>query len=297
MIELSLINDLVEERLVKGDLRWLANFNEIHKDYSVDGITFPIYASGGLQEKGFLLSRIFSGLVTPRYKVNFFFYGSSELEPKFLKKILLIFKKEFGIDDWIFLNLVQKHPFQKDLKQMVIEFADRNIGIAAFSLDTKEAISSNNTLGRNLLKNFNLTELKFEAFDLPDYLKSFTISFSLGMMALVATALIGIQQALNNLLLTTMFLTAFSVIIGHRIYKARYHVTLIIDDNGFKLGKGRRITEGKWSNYKNATIYITSSRETFLRLYSGKVVTDLPLSRTGMSRKEVYNLVRQLISK
>ncbi|MEM3403606.1 MAG: hypothetical protein QXJ17_03555 [Nitrososphaeria archaeon] len=297
MIESSLIQDLVEERLVKGDLRWLANFNEIHKDYLVDGITFPIYAIGGLQEKGFLLSRIFSGLVTPKYKVHLFFYGSSELEPKFLKKILLVFKKEFGIDEWVFLNLVQKNPFQKDLKQMIIEFTDRNIGIAAFSLNAKEAISSNNTLGRNLLKNLKLTELRFEAFDLPDYLKSFTVSFCLGMIALVVAAFIGIQQALNNPFLTILFLTAFSVIIGHRIYKARYHATITIDDKGFKLGRGRRITEDKWSNYKNATIYITSSHETFLRLYSEKGTTDLPISRTGMSRKEVYNLVRQLINK
>ncbi|MGQ9782279.1 MAG: hypothetical protein ACUVQ8_08625 [Nitrososphaeria archaeon] len=297
MIELNLIKDLVEEHIVKGDLKWLANFNELHKDYELGGIIFPIYASGGLQEKGFLLSRIFSGLVTPKYKVHFFFYGSSELEPKFLKKMLLVFKKEFGVDDWIFLNLIQKHPFAEDLKQRITEFTDRNIGIAAHSLDAKEAISSDNTLGRNLLKNLRMTETKFEAFDLPDYFKSFTIAFCVGMVALVMIVFIGVQQALSNPLLTILFLVAFSMIVGHRIYKTQYHVTLLIDKAGFKLGRGRKIMEDKWSNYKDLTIYITSAHETYLRLYSEKGMVDLPLSRAGMSRKEAYDLIRQLIGK
>ena len=63
MYELRFIADLVEERIVKGHLRWLANFSEIRKDYAVEDITFPIYALGGLQEKGFFLSRIYSSLV------------------------------------------------------------------------------------------------------------------------------------------------------------------------------------------------------------------------------------------
>jgi hypothetical protein len=297
MIELNIIKDLIEERLVKGDLRWLANFNEVRKDHTINGTTFPIYASGGLQERGFLLSRIFSGLVTPKYKVHFFFYGCSDLEPKFLKKMLLTFKKEFGTDDWIFLNLVQKQPFQKDLKQTITEFADRSIGIAAYSLDTGEALSSDNTLGRSLLKNLRLTEIKFEAFDLPDYFKSFTIAFCLTMVALIAIAFMGVQQALSNPFLTILFIIAISVLLGHRIYKSEYHVTLTIDTAGFRLARGRRITEDKWSNYKDMSIYIASTRETFLRLYSEKGTTDLPLSRAGMSRKELYNLVRQLISK
>ena len=36
MIELTFITDLVEEQLIKGRFRWLANFNEIRRDYSVE---------------------------------------------------------------------------------------------------------------------------------------------------------------------------------------------------------------------------------------------------------------------
>jgi hypothetical protein len=50
----------------------LANFNEIHRTYTIGDITFPIYASGSLQERGFFLSKIFSALVTPKYKIHLF---------------------------------------------------------------------------------------------------------------------------------------------------------------------------------------------------------------------------------
>jgi hypothetical protein len=45
------------------------------------------------------------------------------------------------------------------------------------------------------------------------------------------------------------------------------------------------------------TIYITPKNETCLRLYSRKKTLDLPISRTGISRKEVYDAIRQLINK
>jgi hypothetical protein len=57
--ELDFIIDMVEEQLVKGGLRWLANFNEIQRDYPVGNTRFSVYASGGLQERGFFLSKIY----------------------------------------------------------------------------------------------------------------------------------------------------------------------------------------------------------------------------------------------
>jgi hypothetical protein len=44
-------------------------------------------------------------------------------------------------------------------------------------------------------------------------------------------------------------------------------------------------------------IYITPKMETCLRLHSKDEDFDLPLSRVGVSRKETYDAVKQLISK
>lgn len=292
--ELNFITDLVEERLVKGKFRWLANFNEIQRDYTIEDITFSIYASGGLQEKGFFLSRIFSAFVTPRYKIHFLLYTAQEVNPKVFKKLILACKSKFGADDWVFLSLVQSQPIEKAVKDTIVNLADKAIGIAAFSLSSKEKVSSDNVLGKGLLKQLQLTEAKFEAFDWPNYLKSFTMIFALGTLLLVIVALSGWLPALQPL--TLLILALFSLLIGHSVYKSRYHVTLALNSRGFQLREGKKITEGKWSDYTDVTMYITSGLETSLRLHSKEVI-DLPLSRTGLSRKDTYNAIKQIIRK
>jgi len=294
MHELDLITDMVEEQFVKGDLRWLANFSEIHRDYAVGDITFPIYASGSLRERGFILSRIFSTLVTPKYKIHFLLYTSPEVDPKFLRKMIISCKDKFGTDDWIFLGLVQSQPLGKATKEAIENISDRNVGIAAYSLAPKETVTSNNVLGKGLAKQLKLTEAKFEIFDWPNYLKSFTMIFALGVLMLTVIFLFGVPQAIQPL--TFLIMAVFSLIVGHRIYKTRYHLVLTLSNKGFQLSEGKKVTEGKWSNYSDVTIYITPRYETCLRLYS-KETFDLPLSRVGLSRKEVYSTIRELIKK
>ncbi len=286
---------MVEEQIVKGNLRWLANFNEIHRDYAIGDVTFPIYASGGLRERGFFLSRIYSTLVTPKYKVHFLLYTAPEVNPKLLRKIIISCKSKFGADDWIFLGLVQNQPFEKTTKEAITNTADKTVGIAAFSLASKETVTSNNVLGKGLAKQLKLTEAKFEAFDLPNYLKSFTMILGLGVLILIVLALSGLPQAIQPL--TLLLMAVFSLIAGHRIYKTRYHMTLSLNSKGFRLQEGKKVTEGKWSNYTDVTIYITPKMETCLRLHSKEETFDLPLSRVGISRKEAYNTIRELIKK
>ncbi|WP_455364169.1 hypothetical protein, partial [[Eubacterium] cellulosolvens] len=143
-------------------------------------------------------------------------------------------------------------------------------------------------------KQLNLNEAKFEAFDLPGYIRSFVIAFFLGVTLLILLLFLGI-----NLIspLGLIIVAAFSLIAGHRIYKARYHMMLLISDKGFKLGKGKLIKVGKWSDFIDAAVYITPSHETCIRLYSKKGVIDLPLSRIGLSRRDSINIFKQIIKK
>jgi hypothetical protein len=295
MLELNFVTDMVEEQLAKGNLRWLANFNEIHRDYFVNDLVFPIYASGSLQERGFFLSRIFSALVTPKYKIHFLLYTSQEIDSKFLRKIILALKGKFGDDDWVFLNLFQAQPLGKDVKNVVTGITDRNVGVALFSLVAKEGVASNNVLGKGLIKQIKLKEPKFEAFDIPNYVKSFTITFTFSILFLVFLALSGFPQAIQPL--TVLLMVIFSILIGHRIYKTRYHTTLTLHSKGFKLQEGKKLKEGKWSDYEDVSIYITPNRETCIRLHSKKNNLDIPISRTGLSRKETYNTIKQLVKK
>jgi len=293
--ELKFITDLVEEQLIKGHLRWLANFSEIRKDYPVEDITFPIYASGGLQEKGFFLSRIYSALITPKYKVHLLLYTSSEINPNFLRKIILALKHKFGSDDWIFVALVQGQPVEKALKESVEGVDDKTVGICAYGVGAKEMATSNNVLGRGLAKQLKLNEAKYENFDVPNYLKSFSATFALGVFLLVFLALSGAREAISPL--TLLMMLVFSIIIGQVIYKSRYHMSVSIDSKGFQLREGKKIKEGKWTDYSGLSIFISPSQETFLRLKSKDGTFDLPLSRAGMPRRETYSMVKQLMKK
>ncbi|MEM1536872.1 MAG: hypothetical protein QXE00_05180 [Candidatus Bathyarchaeia archaeon] len=293
MYELDFIADSVEEQIIRGNLRWLANFNEIRRNHVVGDLVFPIYASGSLREKGFFLSKIFSALVTPGYRVHLLLYTSDRVDAKLLRRLILTLKNNFGKEEWVFLSVVQSQPLTGEVKNAIAEVNERNIGLVAFSLASKEEVSSQNVLGKGLLRQLKLTEVKFEAFDLPNYLKSFTIVLTLGVLFLTFLAVSGLTQAIQPL--TLLLLVAFSFIVGHKIYKTRYHTILTLSRNGFQLKEGQKLTEGKWSDYKNATIYITPSRETFIRLHSEKGTVDLPISRTGLSRKEAYNTIIQLI--
>jgi hypothetical protein len=295
MYELTFITDLVEEQLVKGHLRWLANFNEIRKDYTVEDMTFPIYASGGLQEKGFFLSKIYSTMVVPKYKVHFLLYTSPEINPSLIRKFILALKHKFGDQDWIFLAIVQGQPLGKTLKETVENVEDKTVGICAYGTGANETVTSNNVLGRGLSKQLKLNEAKYENFDVPNYLKSFAATLALGVGLLVFLALSGLPQALSPV--TLLLILVFSIIVGQVVYKSRYHMAVTLDSKGFRLREGKKIKEGKWTDYSSAFLFISPNLEVFLRLKSKDKTFDLPLSRTGLPRRETYRMVRNLIGK
>jgi len=292
--ELDFIADMMEEQLAKGNLRWLANFKEVYRGYRLGDFIIPIYAEGSLTEKGFFLSRIFSAFVTPKYKIHFLLYTSAELSVKSLRELILSCKRKFGADDWIFITLVHRRPLEKNVKNAVFNLADEKVGVAAYSLDSKSGISSDNVLGRALEKRLRLTEAKFEAMSVPDFMKSAAIVFSLGTLSLVAALLLGMTGI--NMPLALLILLALSIIAAYPIYKRRYHIVFSLNGNGFKLWKGGSLVEGRWSEYTDVSIHITPS-ETYIRLHSKKEPFDIPISKVGLSRKETYNAIKQILKK
>jgi len=293
MIELTFINDLIEEQIIKGRFRWLANFSEVRKSYPIEDLVFPIYATGGLQEKGFLLSRVYSAFVVPRYKVHLMVYSAPEITREVLGKIVVALKRKFPSPDWVFLILVQGQPITNSVKDSIEENDDKNLGIAAYGLGAKETITSNNVLGRGLGKQIKPNEAKYENFDVPNFLKAFTATFVLGVLLLIFLALSGFPLAIQPA--TIMILLVFSVILGYVIYRSRYHMSVVIDSRGFKLREGKKISERKWSSYSDVSVYISPKVEVFLRLKSKDDTFDLPLSRSGLPRRETYRMVKQII--
>ncbi|MGC8960888.1 MAG: hypothetical protein ACP5K1_00390 [Candidatus Bathyarchaeia archaeon] len=291
MERLDFIVDMVEERLVRGGLKWLANFKEIRRDHRIGEFSIPLYATGGLEERGFLLSRAFSALVTPKYRINLLLYTCESITSKLLRRLVISCKENYHPEDWILLGLIQVKPFERPVRDAIENMADERIGIAAYSLESREEASSNNVLGRALRRHLRLGEAKFEAFDPISYVKSFTMAFILCVLLLILLSPVLKPVTPVHLLLAA----ALSIFLGHRIYKLRYHTSLTLDDVGFKLWRGRSLVEGEWSNFKDVAIHITPKQEVALRLYSEEETVDLPISRTGLSRKEAYNIIRSLV--
>jgi hypothetical protein len=292
--ELSFIADMIEERLAKGNLRWLANFREIYRNYVLGDFTISVYAVGSLEEKGFFLSRIFSFFVTPKYKVHFLFHTSAEVTVKSLRKLILSCKRKFGADDWIFIALVQSKPLGKNVKNAILNIADKRVGVAAYSLASKDKISSRNVLGKSLKRQLKLTEASFETINASDYLKSVAIVFLLGTLILVTLLFLGLPTVTP---LSLLIMLVISIILAYPIYKSQYHIRFSLNNRGFKLWKGRTFTESKWSDFTDVSIHITPQREACIRLYSKEGTFDIPISKVGLSRKETYNAIRQIVKK
>jgi len=191
--------------------------------------------------------------------------------------------------------LIQSRPIDETVSDAIKNIADNRIGVVASSLASKDEITSDNVLGRNLKKQMKLTEARFEMFDFLDYLKGFAIVFFLGTLMLIALQLFFLIPAVNPLSLLLMLV--FSTIMGYSIYRTRYHTALKLNEKGFEIWKGRSSTKGMWTDYADVAIYISPNRESFLRLYSKEGKMDLPLSRVGISRKEAYNAIKQLLKR
>jgi hypothetical protein len=232
-------------------------------------------------------------MVTPRYKVHLLVYTAPEINKETLRKIVFALKRKFEAPDWVFLILVQGQPIGNSLKASIEDIDDKNLGIAAYGVGSKETVTSNNVLGRGLSKQLKPTEVKYENFDTPNYLKSFTATFALGIFLLVFLALSGVREAVRPV--TIIIMLVLAIILGYVIYKSRYHMTVTIDSKGFKLREGKKITERKWNSYSNVWVYISPKLETFLRLKSKDETFDLPLSRTGLPRRETYHMVKHIM--
>jgi hypothetical protein len=297
MNELSLTVDLIEEQIVRGSLRWLANFSEIRRDFYIEDLKISLYATGGLEEKGFLLSRLFSSLVTPKYKVHLLACAFPELDEKYLRKLITASKRKFGEDDWIFLVLIQEKPIERTVRKIIEDFGEQRIGVAIYSSSSREEVASDNVLGKGLKRQLKLTEPRFEAFDLPDYVKSFAIVFTLITVILLTLHLFFMVPvfAFSIIPVTLGIMFLLSLIGGHLLYKSQYRVTLLMTTKGFELRKGNSKIEKSWADFNDLALHISSKRETYVRLYGEKETFDLPLSRTGISRKETYNTIRQSI--
>ena len=144
----------IEKVMMKGRGRWVANFDESFREYSVGDVTFDFFISGNTREKGFLVSRFFSFFLNPNYEVGFFAVSAGlENEPnsRRLRKWILAVKSCMRKAEmkWAWLVLVGSTISDSFAKQ-VQEAVDQAVGIAYVDVDRRQVVCSENYLGRQL---------------------------------------------------------------------------------------------------------------------------------------------------
>lgn len=142
----------LEKSLISGRGRWIADFNESHKNFKLNDIEFDVLIEGNTRMKGFLLSRLFSFLLNPNYSVSCFVLSTKsvrKLDQSFLKKVLAAIrsymkKKEIKWS-WLFIFSTEK---TQPLKSIVEKIDDQTIGVVLIDVNSKEMFHSNSYLGK-----------------------------------------------------------------------------------------------------------------------------------------------------
>jgi hypothetical protein len=146
----------LEREMMKGQGRWVADFNESFLKYQVGDVTFDLFISGNTRMKGFILSRLFSFLLNPNYEVGFFAISvdpENEPNPRRLRKWILAVKSCMKKSEmkWAWLALVGG-PASDSVKKHVQEAKDDSVGVAYADINSHQIVSADTYLGRQLRK-------------------------------------------------------------------------------------------------------------------------------------------------
>jgi hypothetical protein len=148
----NLLCQLEEELMAKGG-RWIADFNESERNYSLDGVTFDVCIRGDtkIREPG-LFSRAMSAFLLPRYLVVCYVVARDTVSAHFLRKCLGLAKNRSKADDvtWTWLIVTVQQTPSKDVLQIVRGLTEKEIGLLVYDRGSGSLAASGNLLGERM---------------------------------------------------------------------------------------------------------------------------------------------------
>ncbi len=131
----------LEDNLMVGVGRWVADFNESFWDYSMGDLVFDMFITATVRPKGFFLSRVAAWLTTPNYYVACFAY-SKDPGLKRLHELLATISKFLKEEDfaWAWLVIPHEGEFSRKARAMVESTDTKEIGIALVDLNSQEIV-------------------------------------------------------------------------------------------------------------------------------------------------------------
>ena len=146
----------LENNLMLGGGRWIADFNESFWNFSFNGIIFEMMIYGGMRLKGFALSRLASTLLMPNYQAACFAYSEDpglKRLPGVLKAVQRYMKdKEIK---WSWVVIPCESAFSPQARASMEKNEAQDLGIALVNLKTQEIITNRSYIGRRMARFVN----------------------------------------------------------------------------------------------------------------------------------------------
>ena len=143
----------LEDNLMLGGGKWVADFNESFWEYPLGDLVFDMFITATVRHKGFFLSKFVGWLTTPNYHVACFAY-SKDPELKRLHEILTTISRLLKKEDlaWAWLVIPHEGSFSRKAKAMVERNDNREIGIALVDLSSQEIINAQSYWARRMTR-------------------------------------------------------------------------------------------------------------------------------------------------
>lgn len=141
----------LENNLMDGSGRWIADFTESFWDFRIGNTNFDMVILGNTRPKGFFLSRIFAWMTLPAFRVACFAY-SKDTELRHLGKLIKSIRGYMEEKEmtWAWLVLTGEGSFTRKAKAGIQKNNVKEIGIALVDLNAQEVITNDTVLGRRM---------------------------------------------------------------------------------------------------------------------------------------------------
>jgi hypothetical protein len=143
----------LEDNLMVGSGKWVADFNESFWGYPLGDLIFDMYVAAKVRPKGFFLSKVAAWLTTPNYYVACFAYAQDP-ELAQLHDVLATIRRFLKVEEfaWAWLVIPHEGAFSRKATAMVERDDSRDIGIALVDLSSQEVIPSSSYWGQRMAR-------------------------------------------------------------------------------------------------------------------------------------------------
>jgi hypothetical protein len=141
--------NFLEKNLMTGSARWVADFSESFRKYTIEDKTFEIFMRGSTRTKqGLFLARFFAWTMLPNYIVTCLATTQTENMGKTIMTVEnFMHEKEFH---WGWLVFVREGSIPPSLKNSLEGVTEKTLGVAVVDVTKKEVATSKNYLGRQM---------------------------------------------------------------------------------------------------------------------------------------------------